>query len=58
MGKRERLVLLQAASGDRPFDHGQFEIVVEDWPSAELAQARRVAETGEGWLDDPPPGKP
>ena len=49
-GKRERLVRLEAAGGDRPFDHGQFEIVVEDWPATELAQARRVAETGEGWL--------
>jgi radical SAM protein with 4Fe4S-binding SPASM domain len=49
-GKRERLVRLEAASGDRPFDHGQFDIVVEDWPEAGLAQARRVAETGEGWL--------
>jgi radical SAM protein with 4Fe4S-binding SPASM domain len=48
-GKRERLVQKQAAGGD-PFDHGSFELVVEDWPEDELARARRLVEAGEGWL--------
>jgi hypothetical protein len=29
MGKRERLIKVEAASGE-PFDHGRFEIIVED----------------------------
>ncbi|RYE82303.1 MAG: SPASM domain-containing protein, partial [Myxococcales bacterium] len=40
-GKRERLVQVSSAGG-RPFDHGHFEIVVEDWPADELA-ARQAA---------------
>jgi radical SAM protein with 4Fe4S-binding SPASM domain len=48
-GKRERVVQVQAPPGE-PFDHGLFEIVLEDWPETELAAARALAETGEGWL--------
>jgi radical SAM protein with 4Fe4S-binding SPASM domain len=50
-GKRERMVRVEAAPG-LPFDHGTWECVIEDWPADELARARRVAETGEGWLKD------
>ena len=49
-GKRERIVKVSEASG-QPFDHGRFEVVLEDWPEGELARARELAETGEGWLD-------
>lgn len=49
-GRRERIVRVEAAPG-APFDHGRFEIVVEDFPAAELARARELARTGEGWLD-------
>jgi radical SAM protein with 4Fe4S-binding SPASM domain len=48
-GKRERIVRSQAAEGT-PFDYGRFDLVVEDWPAAELERARAVAESGEGWL--------
>jgi len=48
-GKRERLVRTHAAEG-KPFDHGRFEVVVEPWPEDELAVARELAQTGEGWL--------
>ena len=50
-GKRERLVRTHAAEGV-PFDHGRFEIILEDWPEAELKRAREVVETGVGWLSD------
>ena len=53
-GKRERLVRTHAAEG-APFDHGRFDIVVEDWAPDELAVARRLAETGDGWLSDEAP---
>ncbi len=48
-GKRERLRQVRAPEG-RPFDHGVFESYLEDWPADELARARELAETGEGWL--------
>jgi len=48
-GKRERLVRKEAPSGN-PFDHGQFELVVEDWPEGELARAKEIVATGEGFL--------
>jgi hypothetical protein len=48
-GKRERLVLETPAEG-KPFDHGIFALVTEDWPDDELARARELAATGEGWL--------
>lgn len=51
-GKRERLVRIEQASG-LPFDHGRFEIVVEDWPERELALAQELARSGEGWLPEP-----
>lgn len=49
-GKRERLVRAHAADANQPFDHGTFENVTEPWPADELARAREVAATGEGWL--------
>jgi radical SAM protein with 4Fe4S-binding SPASM domain len=50
-GKRERLIRTEAAPG-LPFDHGTWEIVLEDWPADELARARELAATGEGWLTE------
>ena len=50
-GKRERIVRTHAAPG-LPFDHGLFEIVVEDWPADELARVQKIVETGEGFLRD------
>lgn len=41
-GKRERIVKVSPASG-LPFDHGLFEIVVEEWPDEELVQAKKLA---------------
>lgn len=49
-GKRERIVKVSEASG-QPFDHGRFDVILEDWPEDELVRARALAETGEGWLD-------
>ncbi|GAC1544573.1 MAG: GDL motif peptide-associated radical SAM/SPASM maturase [Polyangiales bacterium] len=54
VGKRERLVK-RAAAGGEPFDHGRFEIVLEDWPAEELDGARAIASSGEGWLPIPAP---
>ena len=48
-GKRERVVQTRAAEG-KPFDHGRFEIVVEDWPADEIERARELVKTGVGWL--------
>lgn len=48
-GKRERIVQSRRAGGN-PFDYGQFEIVLESWPAAELERARKIAETGQGFL--------
>ncbi len=50
-GKRERLELRTPAEG-KPFDHGVFECIVEDWPEAERARAEELARTGQGWLRD------
>jgi radical SAM protein with 4Fe4S-binding SPASM domain len=50
-GKRERIVKVAEATG-QPFDHGKFEIVVEDWPADEIERAQKLAATGEGWLGD------
>jgi radical SAM protein with 4Fe4S-binding SPASM domain len=50
-GKRERIVKVSEASG-QPFDHGRFEVVLEDWPPGELERAKDLASTGEGWLTD------
>jgi radical SAM protein with 4Fe4S-binding SPASM domain len=41
-GKRERIVKVAEASG-KPFDHGLFEVIVEDWPESELAKAKELA---------------
>jgi radical SAM protein with 4Fe4S-binding SPASM domain len=51
-GERERLVRARVADTNQPFDHGAFETLVEPWPAEELARARQVVETGEGWLLD------
>jgi radical SAM protein with 4Fe4S-binding SPASM domain len=51
-GKRERIEKTHDASG-LPFDHGRFEIVVEEWPEGELEKARAIAESGEGFLTTP-----
>ncbi|MBX3213689.1 MAG: radical SAM protein [Labilithrix sp.] len=40
-GKRERIVKVAEAAG-QPFDHGRFEIVVEDWPADEIDAARAL----------------
>lgn len=51
-GKRERVVKVAEAEG-QPFDHGRFEIVVEDWPADELARAKDLVAHGadeEIWL--------
>jgi radical SAM protein with 4Fe4S-binding SPASM domain len=50
-GRRERLVRVAEAPGV-PFDHARFEIVEEDWPTAELERARAVADGREAWLLD------
>ena len=49
-GKRERIVMVERAEGV-PFDHGRFEVVVEDFPEPQLAAARRLAQTGIGWIE-------
>ncbi len=41
-GKRERIVQTAPAEG-KPFDHGRFEIVLEDWPEPDLAWAKKLA---------------
>jgi radical SAM protein with 4Fe4S-binding SPASM domain len=43
-GRRERLVRVTPPDG-KPFDHGVFEIVEEDWPDDELAVARDLVES-------------
>lgn len=48
-GKRERLVMVQKPEG-LPFDHGVFDVVLEDWPADELARARELADSGNGFL--------
>jgi radical SAM protein with 4Fe4S-binding SPASM domain len=50
-GKRERLVRTEAASG-APFDYARFDLDTEPWPEDELARARDLAASGEGWLAD------
>lgn len=49
-GKRERIVRVSEATG-QPFDHGLFEIVVEDWPPDELERVKKVVAGEEAWLD-------
>lgn len=50
-GKRERIVQVAPAEG-MPFDHAKFEVVLEDWPAEELARAREIASSGEGWIEE------
>ncbi len=49
-GKRERIVRTQPAPG-LPFDHGLFDIVLEEWPADMLERAREVVRTGQGWIE-------
>jgi radical SAM protein with 4Fe4S-binding SPASM domain len=53
-GKRERIERTHAAEG-KPFDHGRFEIVYEDWPEKELERARALVDSEQGWLSDDAP---
>ncbi|MGH7297581.1 MAG: radical SAM protein, partial [Polyangiaceae bacterium] len=48
-GQRERVVRVEAPAGT-PFDHGRFEVVLENWPDGELPRARAVAAGREPWL--------
>jgi radical SAM protein with 4Fe4S-binding SPASM domain len=48
-GRRERVVRVRPAPG-APFDHGEFDVVEEDWPPAQLARARAVVVGAEEWL--------
>jgi radical SAM protein with 4Fe4S-binding SPASM domain len=49
--QNEREVIRQVAKPPgEPFDYGRFECSTEPWPAAELARARELAETGEGFL--------
>jgi radical SAM protein with 4Fe4S-binding SPASM domain len=50
-GQRERIEMVQVAEG-APFDHGRFEIVLEDWPTPELERARAVVAGNKEWLLD------
>ncbi|HZO15041.1 MAG TPA: radical SAM protein [Polyangiaceae bacterium] len=50
-GKRERLLRTVAAEG-KPFDHGLFDLIVEDWPEHELERAKALIASEEGWLAD------
>jgi radical SAM protein with 4Fe4S-binding SPASM domain len=49
-GRRERLELATPAPG-LPFDHGEYRLIEEPWPSGLLERAREVAASGEGWID-------
>jgi radical SAM protein with 4Fe4S-binding SPASM domain len=49
-GRRERLELAAAAPG-LPFDHGEYRLIEEPWPSELLDRAREVAASGEGWIE-------
>jgi radical SAM protein with 4Fe4S-binding SPASM domain len=49
IGRRERLVRKAIGPGE-PFDFGMFDLVEEPWPERDLARAREIAETGEGFL--------
>jgi radical SAM protein with 4Fe4S-binding SPASM domain len=48
-GRRERIVKVSPASG-LPFDHGLFEIVLEEWPPEEHARVKKLLEGEEQWL--------
>ncbi len=50
-GKRERLVMREKAEGV-PFDHGVFELLLEDYDPDDLARARAIAESGEGFVEE------
>lgn len=50
-GKRERLVMREKAEGV-PFDHGSFDVVLEDYGAEELARAHAIAESGEGFVEE------
>lgn len=48
-GRRERLERT-APAGGAPFDHGRFEIIEEPFPEGELARAREIAASGQGFF--------
>ncbi len=48
-GRRERIERTHPAGG-APFDHGRFEIIEEPFPEGELARAREIAATGQGFF--------
>lgn len=50
-GRRERLELASPAPG-LPFDHGEYRLIEEPWPSGLLERAREVAASGRGWIDE------
>jgi radical SAM protein with 4Fe4S-binding SPASM domain len=49
-GRRERIELAAPAPG-LPFDHGEYRLIEEPWPSELLARAREVVASGEGWIE-------
>ena len=48
-GRRERIVRVSPATG-APFDHGLFEIVLEEWPPEERARVDELLAGAEQWL--------
>lgn len=50
-GRRERLVLVDPGSR-KPFEHGHFELIEEDWPADAHARALEVVAGREHWLLD------
>lgn len=49
-GKRERILRVKAAQG-MPFDHGEYQVLLEDWTPEERARAEKVAREELRWLD-------
>ncbi len=49
IGQRERIQQTVAPPGE-PFDYGRFACMTEPWPAEELNAARRLAESGQGFL--------
>lgn len=49
-GLRERIELVTPAPG-LPFDHAEYRLIEEPWPSEQLVRAREVAASGRGWIE-------
>jgi radical SAM protein with 4Fe4S-binding SPASM domain len=49
-GKRERIERVRYAEG-KSFDHGEYAVILEDWPAAERARADEVVREKADWLD-------